>query len=84
MCGYSPKRRSALVLLDEFDVQAKVESIASIGPIGLRPMPPVNARTLSADAKKLADQILKRVPIPSKLRLTRSIETGYWQTLLTA
>jgi len=55
--------RSGLVLLDEFDVQTKGGKVLPpIGPIGLAAHAASERReTLSADAKKLADQILKRV-----------------------
>ena len=55
--------RSGLVPLDEFDVQAKGgKALPPIGPIGLAAHAASERReTLSADAKKLAGQILKRV-----------------------
>ena len=51
------------MLLDEFDVQAKGgKALPPIGPIGLAAHAASERHeTLSADAKKLADQILKRV-----------------------
>jgi len=55
--------RSGLVSLDEFDVQTKGGKVLPpIGPIGLAAHAASEPReTLSADAKKLADKILKRV-----------------------
>ena len=55
--------RSGLVPLDEFDVQKKGGKVLPpIGPIGLAAHAASERKeTLSADAKKLADQILKRV-----------------------
>jgi hypothetical protein len=57
------KTRSGLVLLDEFDVQTKGGKVLPpIGPIGLAAHAASERKeTLSVDAKKLADQILKRV-----------------------
>ena len=55
--------RSGLVPLDEFDVKTKGGKVLPpIGPIGLAAHAASERKeTLSADAKKLADQILKRV-----------------------
>ena len=55
--------RSGLVSLDEFDVQSKGGKVLPpIGPIGLALHAASERReTLSADGKKLANQILKRV-----------------------
>ena len=55
--------RSGLVPLDEFDVKTKGGKVLPpIGPIGLAVHAASERKeTLSADAKKLADQILKRV-----------------------
>ena len=55
--------RSGLVPLDEFDVKTKGGKVLPpIGPIGLAAHAASERKeTLSADAKKLADQVLKRV-----------------------
>jgi hypothetical protein len=55
--------RSGLVPLDEFDIQTKGGKVLPpIGPIGLAAHAASERHeTLSADAKKLADKILKRV-----------------------